>query len=81
MGGWAVAQSPIMVTTITLKRLLQRGYESMLDYTTNKYLHNLMNRCTRGPYVSASWRKRRTGEAVYSIVGRRSILIFSLGLV
>lgn len=32
MGGWAVAQSPIMVTTITLKRLLQRGYESMLDY-------------------------------------------------
>lgn len=32
MGGWAVAQSPIMVTTITLKRLVQKGYESMLDY-------------------------------------------------
>jgi RNA-directed DNA polymerase len=32
MGGWAVAQSPIMVTTITLKRLTQKGYESMLDY-------------------------------------------------
>ena len=32
MGGWTVAQSPIMVTTITLKRLVQRGYESMLDY-------------------------------------------------
>jgi len=32
MGGWAVAQSPILVTTITLKRLQQRGYESMLDY-------------------------------------------------
>jgi group II intron reverse transcriptase/maturase len=32
MGGWAVAQSPILVTTITLKRLMQRGYESMLDY-------------------------------------------------
>lgn len=32
MGGWAVAQSPIMVTTITLKRLMKRGYESMLDY-------------------------------------------------
>jgi RNA-directed DNA polymerase len=31
-GGWAVAQSPMMVTTITLKRLLQRGYESMLAY-------------------------------------------------
>jgi len=32
MGGWAVAQSPILVTTITLERLQQRGYESMLDY-------------------------------------------------
>ncbi len=31
-GGWAVAQSPILTTTITLKRLQQRGYESMLDY-------------------------------------------------
>lgn len=32
MGGWAVAQSPILVTTITLKRLRQRGYEPMLNY-------------------------------------------------
>ena len=32
MGGWAVAQSPILVTTITLSRLARRGYESMLDY-------------------------------------------------
>ena len=32
MGGWAVAQSPIMVTTITLGRLRKRGYESMLDH-------------------------------------------------
>jgi group II intron reverse transcriptase/maturase len=30
-GGWAVAQSPILVTTITLKRLKQRGYQSLLD--------------------------------------------------
>jgi len=30
-GGWAVAQSPILVTTITLERLGKRGYESMLD--------------------------------------------------
>jgi len=30
-GGWAVAQSPILITTITLKRLRQRGYKSMLD--------------------------------------------------
>lgn len=32
MGTWAVAQSPILLTTITLERLTKRGYESMLDY-------------------------------------------------
>ena len=31
-GGWAVAQSPILTTTITLSRLKRRGYESMLEY-------------------------------------------------
>ncbi len=31
MGGWATAQSPILVTTITLKRLTKRGYQSALD--------------------------------------------------
>jgi group II intron reverse transcriptase/maturase len=31
MGRWAVAQSPILVTTITLERLRKRGYEAMLD--------------------------------------------------
>ena len=32
MGGWAVAQSPILITTITLSRLRRKGYESMMDY-------------------------------------------------
>ncbi|MCU7526748.1 MAG: group II intron reverse transcriptase/maturase [Ignavibacteria bacterium] len=32
MGGWATAQSPILVTTITLERLRKRGYEAMLTY-------------------------------------------------
>ncbi len=32
MGGWAVARSPIMRTTITLQRLAKRGYESMFAY-------------------------------------------------
>lgn len=32
MGGWAVAQSPILKTTITEKRLKRRGYQSMLEY-------------------------------------------------
>ena len=32
MGGWAVAQSPIMITTVTLERLRKRGYEPLLEY-------------------------------------------------
>ena len=31
-GGWAVAQSPMLNTTITLKRLAARGYESMTEH-------------------------------------------------
>ena len=30
-GGWAIAQSPILGTTITLKRLKKRGYQSLTD--------------------------------------------------
>lgn len=30
-GGWAVAQSPILITTITIARLKRRGYLSLLD--------------------------------------------------
>lgn len=32
MGGWAVAQSPIMKQSVTLARLRKRGYESMLEH-------------------------------------------------
>ncbi len=32
MGGWAVAQSPILRTTITIKRLKMRGYVSLVGY-------------------------------------------------
>jgi hypothetical protein len=31
MGGWAVAKSPILGTTVTLERLCKRGYVSMLS--------------------------------------------------
>jgi hypothetical protein len=31
MGGWAVAQSPILLTTITISRLKKRGYIAMLE--------------------------------------------------
>jgi RNA-directed DNA polymerase len=32
LGGWAIAQSPILNTTITVKRLEKRGYEPMLAW-------------------------------------------------
>jgi RNA-directed DNA polymerase len=32
MEGWAVAQSPILRTTITIKRLEKRGYVSLVNY-------------------------------------------------
>jgi len=32
MGGWAVAQSPILGTTITVKRLEMRSYVSLVEY-------------------------------------------------
>ena len=32
MGGWAIAQSPILGTSITLERLRKRGYEALLTY-------------------------------------------------
>ena len=31
MGGWAIAQSPILITTITVERLKKRGYVSLLE--------------------------------------------------
>ena len=36
MGGWSVAQSPILVTTITLARLKRKGYKPITAYYTNK---------------------------------------------
>lgn len=32
MGGWAVAQSPILRTTITIKRLEMKGYLGLIEY-------------------------------------------------
>lgn len=32
MGGWAIAQSPILITTVTLERLAKRGYEAMTTH-------------------------------------------------
>ena len=32
MGGWAVAQSPILRTTITISRMKKKGYVSLIEY-------------------------------------------------
>jgi RNA-directed DNA polymerase len=32
MRGWAIAQSPILETTITIKRLIKRGYEPLVNW-------------------------------------------------
>jgi len=32
MGGWAVAQSPTLRTTITIARMKKKGYVSLIDY-------------------------------------------------
>jgi len=34
MGGWAIAQSPILGTTITVERLKKRGYVPLLELYT-----------------------------------------------
>ncbi len=42
MGGWAIAQSPILGTTITVKRLEKQGYislSSMYNHMTSKLFH------------------------------------------
>jgi hypothetical protein len=52
MGGWAIAQSPILGTTITLKRLCKEGYESILTYYEKVARPPAGgNRCIRDPYV------------------------------
>ncbi len=40
MGGWAVAQSPILGTIISVKRLKMRGYISLVEYHKTASLLN-----------------------------------------
>lgn len=50
MGGWAVAQSPILKNTVTKARLRKRGFESLLDYylkITQKFNEPLSTRPVR----------------------------------
>ena len=54
MGTWAVACSPILKTTITVERLQQRGYESMLTYYLKiaPFLNEPLYLLAAGKYVN-----------------------------
>ena len=39
LGGWRMAQSPILRTTITVERLDKRGYLNLLDYYHQRKSH------------------------------------------
>ena len=49
-GGWRVAQSPILTTTITVKRLKRKGYIPMLEIYTN-----LNPSVYEPPYTRPAW--------------------------
>ena len=40
MGGWRVAQSPILITTITINRLKARNYLSLQEYYKSVNINN-----------------------------------------
>jgi RNA-directed DNA polymerase len=42
LGGWAIAQSPILNTTITIERLNKKGYESMFSWYQKVASHKFM---------------------------------------
>ena len=75
MGGWRVAQSPILTTTITLKRLEMKGYESLLEFRVKRGGQLGVKYSLSRFYFGIQWCERRTplvnsGEAVYSIICR-----------
>jgi RNA-directed DNA polymerase len=41
LGGWAIAQSPILITTLTVSRLRRRGYEPLLAWYHKVSPHKL----------------------------------------
>ncbi len=70
MGGWAIAQSPILVTTITLDRLKKRGYEALLTYYQKVALH-----------LNEPSRLRRDGERGASVGLMAPLYLLDLGAV
>jgi RNA-directed DNA polymerase len=47
MGGWVVAQSPILGTTITLERLGKRGYDPSVDGDYYRKVSTQLNSLSR----------------------------------
>jgi RNA-directed DNA polymerase len=46
LGGWAVAQSPIMLTSVTIKALQKRGYKSFTEYYISLKFNQHKNQTT-----------------------------------
>ena len=70
MGGWAVAQSPILGTTITLDRLSKRGYKSMLSLyeRVSPQLNEPLYRLLRNNYPVNNYFERKSAAPVRTVV-------------
>jgi hypothetical protein len=63
MGGWAVAPSPILGTTITIKRLKMKGYVSLSEY------YKSLSIIIEPPYTRPAWpvlTKEGSGGGAYA---------------
>jgi len=65
MGGWVVAQSPILKTTITTSRLKRKGYKPLLDYSNIRKLQFGEPPYTFLSCIASSNRDERTNVVTY----------------
>lgn len=73
MGGWPVAQSPILGTTITTDRLIKSDYESLFSYYEKAYTRPVRAGGVRG----APYRLKPVRQSTrLCVVGLLRMLIF-----
>ena len=63
-GGWRIAQSPILTTTITLLRLKKKGYQSMLEIC----MEHTPSLCDP-PYPGPAWPARSEDDGKGGVRG------------
>jgi hypothetical protein len=87
IGGWAIAQSPILVTTITLDRLKMRGYISLLEIyqkispQLNEPLYMCLSLSEREERSSRTYSGVRGSPLGYSIIASYSIIVLYNSLI